>query len=108
VILVFDVLNSEVLTDEQKAWLLEKLIVRISREGMLQVNSSSERTQLGNRQKVEEKFIRLITKAFHVPAKRIATEPTAGSKERRIRQKKAQSEKKSLRGTVDDDLSMNE
>lgn len=108
VILVFDVLNSEVLTEEQRAWLLEKLMVRISKEGLLQLNASSERTQLGNRQKVEEKFIRLITKAFHIPAKRVATKPTAGSKERRIRNKKAQSEKKSLRGNVDDDLSMHE
>jgi len=108
VILVFDVLNSEVLTEEQRTWLLEKLMVRISKEGLLQLNSSSERTQLGNRQRVEEKFIRLITKAFHVPVKRIATRPTAGSRERRIRQKKVLSEKKTLRGSVDTDQAMNE
>jgi ribosome-associated protein len=97
VILVFDVMNSEVLEEEQKAWLLEKLMARISKEGLLQLNCQSERTQSGNRKLVEEKFVRLITKAFHVPVKRIATKPTAGSKERRLKDKKSVSGKKSAR-----------
>jgi ribosome-associated protein len=97
VILVFDVLNSEVLNEEQKAWILVKLMARISKEGLLQMNSSTERTQLGNRQAVGEKFVRLITKAFHIPVTRIATRPTAGSKERRLKEKKSVSGKKSAR-----------
>jgi ribosome-associated protein len=99
VILVFDVFNSEVLDDEQKAWLLEKLMARISKEGLLQMNSSTERTQAGNRKQVEEKFARLITKAFHIPVKRIATKPTTGSKERRLKDKKLVSGKKSTRSS---------
>jgi ribosome-associated protein len=99
VILVFDVFNSEILDEEQKTWLLEKLIARISKEGLLQMNSSTERTQAGNRKQVEEKFVRLITKAFHIPIKRVATRPTAGSKERRLRDKKVVSGKKSARSS---------
>jgi len=99
VILVFDVLNSEVLNEEQKARLLEKLMSRISKEGLLQLNSSTERTQGGNRQEVEEKFARLIKKAFHIPVRRIATRPTAGSKERRLKDKKSVSGKKSARSS---------
>ncbi len=99
VILTFDVLNSEVLDEEQKARLLEKLMARISKEGLFQLNSSTERTQGGNRQEVEAKFIRLITKAFHVPVKRIATRPTFGSKERRLKDKKSVSGKKSTRSS---------
>jgi ribosome-associated protein len=97
VILVFDVLNSEVLNDEQKEWLLVKLMARISKEGLFQLNSSTERTQAGNRSQVEVKFARLITKAFHIPVKRIATRPTAGSKERRLKDKKSVAGKKSAR-----------
>ncbi|NVO21632.1 MAG: aminoacyl-tRNA hydrolase [Bacteroidetes bacterium] len=98
VILTFDVLNSEVLDEEQRALLLEKLMARISKEGLLQLNSSTERTQLGNRQEVEEKFSRLVNKAFHIPIRRIATKPTRGSKEKRLKDKKAVSGKKSARG----------
>jgi len=108
VILVFDVLNSEVLDEDQKAWLLQKLMARISKEGLLQMNSSTERTQGGNRQEVEEKFARLITKAFHIPVKRIATKPTAGSKERRLQDKKSVSGKKSARSTLSPDLLIDE
>ncbi len=99
VILVFDVLNSEVLSEEQKNWMMEKLRARISNEGLLQLNASTDRTQLGNKKLVQEKFVRLITKAFQVDAVRIATRPTAGSKERRLLEKKVNSIKKDSRGS---------
>ena len=98
-ILVFDVLNSEVLTDDQKNWIMEKLRARISNEGLLQLNSSSERTQLGNRKKVGEKFGNLVIKAFTVKADRIATRPTKGSKERRLKDKKEAGQIKQGRST---------
>jgi ribosome-associated protein len=99
VILVFDVLNSEVLSEEQKNWMMEKLRARISNEGLLQLNASNDRTQLGNKKLVQEKFVRLITKAFQVDAVRIATRPTAGSKERRLLEKKVNSIRKDSRGS---------
>ncbi len=108
VILVLDVLNSAVLNEEQKEWLLEKLSSRISKEGLLQLSSGTERTQLGNRRLVLEKFERLIVKAFHVPVKRRATRPTAGSKERRLQEKRSVSGKKANRGTGFSELSMDE
>lgn len=94
VILTFDVLNSEVLDEEQKELILLKLHNRISVEGILQINASTERTQTGNRKVVAEKFIAFITKAFHVRAPRTATKPTAGSRERRLKEKKTTSQKK--------------
>jgi ribosome-associated protein len=99
VILEFDVYNSVELTEEQKQWMIEKLFARISNEGLIQLNASSDRTQLGNRRLVEEKFERLITKVFHVPVTRIATRPTLGSKERRLQEKRSVSSKKSSRGS---------
>lgn len=97
--LVFDVFNSQVLTEEQKGIILEKLSARISNEGLLNINASEDRTQLGNRKKVQEKFTRLIIKAFKVEAPRIATRPTRGSKERRLQEKRITGMKKDSRGT---------
>jgi ribosome-associated protein len=105
VILFFDVLHSVVLDDEQKVWLQEKLIARINKEGVIQLNSSVERTQSGNRQRVVEKFVKLIEKAFVIPEERIPTIPTAGSRQRRLSAKKIRSGIKSLRsGELNDDL----
>ena len=97
--LVFDVINSQALTDEQKDIILEKLSSRISNDGLLHINASEDRTQLGNRKKVQDKFIRLIVKAFKVDAPRIATRPTRGSKERRLQEKRITGMKKDSRGT---------
>jgi len=98
VILVFDVLNSRVLTDDQKQLMMEALRARISNEGLLQLNSSSERTQLGNRKKVEEKFEKLLEKAFRVKTDRIPTRPTKASKERRLKDKRESGRIKQDRG----------
>lgn len=97
VILFFDVMNSAVLDEEQRERLFAKLASRISKEGLMQLSSGTKRTQGGNRRLVVEKFIRLIEKAFHVPIKRISTRPTAGSKERRLQEKKSVSGKKATR-----------
>jgi len=102
VVLLFDVVGSGLLTDEQKALLLENLARRISADGFLQLTCDTGRTQGANRKLVEEKFLRIIDKALMVKAKRIATKPTAGSKEKRIRDKKSVSARKSSRKMPDD------
>jgi len=93
----FDIDASLVLTDKQKNLVKRKLKNRISTEGILIISSDSERTQLGNKKKVNELFLELLEKAFKKPKKRIKTKPTKASKERRLKQKKIQSEKKKLR-----------
>jgi ribosome-associated protein len=93
----FDVFNSLLLTDIEIVRVLEKLKNRISSEGFLILTSDSERTQLGNKRKVIELFFELIIKALHKPKRRIKTNPTKSSKERRLKDKKAQADKKRLR-----------
>jgi ribosome-associated protein len=97
VILLFNVLDSNVLDRDQKDVFLYELSTRISKAGIFRLSSGVERTQLGNRKRVTEKFIKLIEVAFMTEEERIATKPTAGSKQRRIESKKAQSKKKSIR-----------
>lgn len=93
----FDVDASLALTDKQKDLIKRKLKNRISTEGILILSSDSERSQLGNKKKVNELFLELLEKALKKPKKRIKTKPTRTSKEKRLKQKKIQSEKKKLR-----------
>ena len=93
----FDVVNSNLLTDEQKSIILNKLSNKISKEGILQVISQIERNQLGNKEIVIKKFYEMVHKCFVVQKKRRPTKPSKGSKERRLTSKKRDSEIKNLR-----------
>jgi ribosome-associated protein len=93
----FDVVNSALLTPEQKEIILAKLYNKISKEGILQVISQTERNQLGNKEIVIRKFYEMIHKCFVVQKKRRPTKPSKGSKERRLTGKKRDSEIKKLR-----------
>ena len=88
VILLFNVLESNILDQEQKDIFLSKLRTRISKLSIFRISSGRERTQLANRKLVTEKFIRLVEKAFEMEEQRIATKPTSGSKRKRIESKK--------------------
>ena len=92
-----DIPNSQVLTDEQKEFLLKKLANKITNEGVLILTHQTERSQLANKDRVIRKFDRLIREAFVVQRRRRATRPTLASKRRRIQSKKQRSETKKLR-----------
>ena len=93
----FDVMNSALLTIEQKEIILNKLNNKITKDGILQIISQSERNQLGNKEIVIKKFYELIHKCFVVQKKRKPTKPSKGSKERRLTSKKRKSEIKKTR-----------
>jgi len=93
----FDVVNSEILSEAQKEIILNKLTNKISKEGILQIISQTERNQLGNKEIAVKKFYDLIHKCFVIQKKRRATKPSKGSKERRLQTKKRDSEIKKSR-----------
>jgi len=93
----FDVAASQLLTPEPKTLVLEKLAHRLTSEGLLQVKSQEERSQLGNKQLVIKKMNELVQKAMIRPKKRVATKPSRAAKEKRLNLKKKQSDKKQLR-----------
>lgn len=97
----FDIPNSALLTDFQKQLIMEKLASKITSDGMLQVVSQKERSQLMNKEACIAKFYALIEKAFTPRKKRKATRPTKSSVEKRIQEKKQLGEKKSMRGKID-------
>lgn len=97
VILILDISASQVLSDEQKIVFLSELHTRISRQNIFRISSSVERTQSGNRRRVEEKFRLLVIKAFETQEERIATKPTYSSKMKRLQTKKENSDRKTSR-----------
>ncbi len=97
VTLAFDIDNSQYFSEEQKKILAKKLKNRINKEGILQLSSESERTQLMNKKAVSDKFLQLISTALKPVKKRKATKPTTASIKKRLDAKKRQSEKKQLR-----------
>jgi ribosome-associated protein len=93
----FDVLNSVLLSEDHKAVILEKLKNKISKDGVLQIVSQTERSQLANKEIVIKKFYDLINAAFVVQKKRKPTKPSRSSKEKRLSGKKRDSDIKKLR-----------
>jgi ribosome-associated protein len=93
----FDVVNSTILTDEQKNIILSKLYKKISKEGILQIISQTERNQLGNKEIAIKKFYDLLHSCFVVKKKRKATKPSKSAKEKRLSTKKRDSEIKNSR-----------
>lgn len=96
----FNILNSVILSTEEKNLLIEKLANRITREGELVIISQSERTQLKNKQAVIEKFYRLLKRALTPRKKRKATLPSAESIEKRLEEKRIRGEKKEQRKKI--------
>lgn len=97
VLLEFDVLNSKFLDEDQCAMIQSKLENKINSEGILQVVSQTERTQLKNKKIALEKFNLLITNCFLVRKERKATKVPKAVKEKRLNDKRIKSELKKWR-----------
>jgi len=93
--------KSALLTEDQKAVLLEKWAPRMTKEGCLQIVSQSERTQLGNKRITVQKLDQLLEQAFKPTVKRKATKVPKGVKEKRLLMKKKRSEIKQARQKPD-------
>jgi ribosome-associated protein len=101
VTLQFDVLNSLILTEEEKQVLKEKLASRMTREGVILIHAQESRSQFDNKELAKEKFNTLLAKAFEKRKARKATKPTKSSKQVRLKKKKVVSEKKQWRKKPD-------
>lgn len=101
--LYFDIANSTVLSADEKEKFVAKQKNKISDAGVLKLTSQTERTQLGNKKRVIEKFENLVTAVFAEKKKRIAVTVSKSEKENRLREKKIQAEKKERRKNLDGD-----
>lgn len=89
--------DSQILNDDQKALIKEKLANRITSEGDLQVRSQTHRTQLANKEEVIEKINNLINEAIKKKKLRIATKVSKAAKQNRLESKKKKGDVKSGR-----------
>lgn len=96
--LFFDISNSRLLDDLEKQRLMEKLQNRIDQEGVLSIQSQEKRSQNQNKEIAVKKFYDLMRSAFRRKKVRKATKPSKSAIEKRLKEKKARSEKKSNRG----------
>jgi ribosome-associated protein len=97
----FDIGLSQILTDEQKFAIAEKLANRINNEGMLFVKSQTYRTQLENKDEVIRKINELVVKALEKKKKRKPTKISKAAKEKRLDGKKKKGDIKEGRRRVD-------
>jgi len=98
----FCISESQLLTSEQKERLLEKLSGRLTKDGMLQIVSQTERSQPGNKRIALQKLYALLTEMLVVQKKRMATKVPKSVKEKRLVMKKRQAEIKRLRRNFED------
>jgi len=98
----WDVAASTALTADQRVRVMQRLGARLI-DGVLQVSSSEQRSQLQNRDAAERRLVGIVAAALAPPPRaRRATKPTRGSTERRIAGKKRRSDIKKLRRDTSD------
>jgi ribosome-associated protein len=90
-------------TPEQKLLIHQRLANRIHQDGCLLVKSQTARSQWMNKQEVIEKMNKMVVKALLQQTIRKATQPTPGSKEKRLETKKRTALNKVLRKKVNRD-----
>lgn len=98
--LLFDVLNSEILTAREKNLVIKNLAAIISQNGILQIASQDSRSQLRNKENAKAKFFEKLEKALTVEKPRKKTRKPKSLNEKRLKKKKIQGEKKSTRQKV--------
>jgi len=96
----WDVAESALVDAEAKQLLLYKLANKINSQGLLQVKSQADRSQLSNKMDVIKKMNELVTKALIIPKKRKATKPGKAAREKRIDNKKKAGEIKQNRKKI--------
>jgi ribosome-associated protein len=95
--------DSGVLSEADRAWLLDKLSTKLTRLGELIVTSERTRDQSRNKQDALDKLGQLVREALVRPKPRKKTRPSKGARERRLAEKKRLSERKKQRRVPPDD-----
>ena len=95
--LVFDLARTAVLTDDERTLAQQRLSSYLGTDGVLHLESQSERSQLRNREEVTQRFAELLRKALVPARRRRVTKPSRAVREQRLAQKRRTSVIKSTR-----------
>ena len=99
----FDARGSDSLPEAVRERLLRLARNRINAEGVLVIDARRFRSQERNRDDARERLAALIRRASDAPKPRLATRPSAASKERRLESKRRHSERKQTRRPPEDE-----
>ena len=97
VVLSFDLLNSQSFNDVEKILLSDKLKTKVTSDGILILNCDEDRSQLKNKEIVTKRFLKIIQNALIIPKERKLTKIPRSVIEKRIKEKRTNSEIKQNR-----------
>lgn len=98
--LLFDVLNTKLLSEKERALVIKNLAAIISQEGILQIASQGTRSQLRNKEQAIKKFYKKMEKALKVIPPRKKPKKKKSLVEKRLKEKRHKAEKKATRQKV--------
>ncbi len=101
VVLSFDLVNSQALSDDEKLLLEQNLENRLTNDKILILNCDEDRSQLKNKEIVTKQFLQIIAQNLVVPKERKATKVPKSVIKKRIQTKRNLSEKKQNRKKPD-------
>jgi ribosome-associated protein len=101
VVLIFDLNNSQSLSEEEKERSQKKLKSKLTLDGILILNCDEDRSQLKNKEIVIKRFLELIEKSLVIPKERKATKIPKSVIEKRLKDKSTNSEIKQNRKKPD-------
>ena len=90
--LKFDLMQSQVLTEEEKLTFVQKNPTKIDQLGYLQITCQETRSQLQNKELVIRKFYDLLATTFQKKKVRQVTRPSKAAREERLKDKKVKAE----------------
>jgi ribosome-associated protein len=91
VVLTYDLVNSNALSEEEKTLLQSKIATKLSQEGILILTSQEDRSQLKNKEIVIKKCFKLLENNLLVAKQRKVTKISRTVKEKRLNAKKVMS-----------------
>ncbi len=95
----FDLEGTTALDEVLKGRIREALGNRITKDGVLVLQSNEHRSQHRNREAARDRMRNLLTDAIEPPRQRHRTKPSRGAKRRRLEDKKQRGQTKKLRQT---------
>ncbi len=101
VALIWHIPTSQLIDEEAKSLIMNKLATWINQEGYLQIVAQEERSQLANKEIAVKKFYALLKKCFTKPKVRKPTKIPKAVVAHRKEGKRKKAEKKSNRKKVD-------
>ncbi|MDR0196496.1 MAG: aminoacyl-tRNA hydrolase [Myroides sp.] len=100
VVLSWDCMNSQGVSDEERTLLLERLKNRFNKEGVLILDADNTRSQIKNKDIVIERFFQLLAIGLHIEKERRETKTPRRVIQKRKENKQQNSLKKALRKRV--------